>query len=75
MSNAETTHSEISGAAEADQAPGVSFAELRRGRCKFALGGKLEPVTRFCGSKTPEGSSYCSAHRRIVYRPVGRGGY
>jgi len=74
MSDAETTHSEISGAMEiehpAEPPTGVALFALRKGQCKYPLGGKFEPVSRFCGCDAPIGSPYCAAHRAVAYRPL-----
>ena len=79
MSDAETTHSEISGAMEiehpAEPPTGVALFALRKGQCKYPLGGKFEPVSRFCGCDAPIGSPYCAAHRAVAYRPYPRGGH
>ena len=47
--------------------PGIAFAELAAGRCKFPLGAVDVPATRFCGAATPLGTVYCVKHQRIAY--------
>lgn len=54
------------------QLPGISFMALREGRCKFPLGNRDEPATRFCGETAAVGSVYCSKCRRIVYAQKAR---
>ena len=80
MSNAETTHSEISLAMEiehpAEPPTGVALFALRKGQCKYPLGGMFEPASRFCGCDAPIGSPYCAAHRASLppfpaRRPLG----
>jgi hypothetical protein len=79
MSDAETTHSEISGAVEiehpAEPPTGIALFALRKGQCKYPLGGMFEPASRFCGCDAPIGSPYCAAHRAVAYRPYPRGGH
>ncbi len=51
---------------------GISFIDLREGRCKFPLGSINEPPTRFCGAPTAIGEPYCPACGRIAYVPSSR---
>lgn len=51
---------------------GVSFMELREGRCKFPPGSLGDPTERFCGELATIGSPYCPDCRRIVYVPNAR---
>jgi hypothetical protein len=78
MSNAETTHSEISAAGEIEQLveplAGVELFDLRIRQCRYPLGGMFERATRFCGCDAPIGSPYCAVHRAVAYRPSPRGG-
>ena len=52
--------------------PGVSFMQIREGRCKFPLGRIDEPPLRFCGKPTVIGLPYCTNCQRIVYVPKPR---
>ena len=57
---------------EAKALAGVSFTELREGRCKFPLGAIDEPAKRFCGDPAPIGSPYCPQCQKITYRRASR---
>lgn len=52
--------------------PGITFEELREGRCKLPLGRLSDPPERFCGEPAAISSPYCPACRRIVYAPNAR---
>ncbi|WP_445730580.1 GcrA family cell cycle regulator [Methylocystis sp. IM2] len=51
---------------------GVSFFQLREGRCKFPLGGIEEPPERFCGAVTPIGDPYCASCQAKAYSRLER---
>jgi len=51
---------------------GITFAELREGRCKLPLGRIDEPPEFFCGAETMIGNPYCSNCMKIVYVPKTR---
>jgi hypothetical protein len=53
--------------------PGISFFELRDGRCRFPLGTINDPPERFCGEPAPIGSVYCERCQAKAYnRAAGR---
>jgi hypothetical protein len=54
---------------EQDQSPrpGITFAELREGRCKFPLGAINDPPEWFCGEPAPIGKVYCERCQAIAY--------
>ncbi len=60
-----------------DLPPDTSFActidGLTEETCRFPLG---EPAydMRYCGAKRVSGFSYCIAHARLAYKPLGRRG-
>ncbi|WP_368856435.1 GcrA family cell cycle regulator [Methylocystis sp. MJC1] len=55
--------------------PGITFEQLREGRCKFPLGRLSDPPERFCGEPVAMSSPYCGACRLTVYaRSVRRRG-
>jgi hypothetical protein len=47
---------------------GVALFALRKGQCKYPLGGMFEPASQFCGCDAPIGSPYCTTHRAVAYR-------
>jgi hypothetical protein len=57
---------------------GMRLLDLRPRQCRWPLQhlpARMSPsaravVQRFCGAGCEEGSSWCSAHRRIAYRPA-----
>jgi hypothetical protein len=52
---------------------GISFSELREGRCKFPLGTINDPPEWFCGEPAPIGNVYCERCQAIAYnRLAGR---
>jgi hypothetical protein len=59
-------------------ASGVRLLDLKPRQCRWPLQdlpARMSPsaravVQRFCGAGCEEGSSWCSAHRRIAYRPA-----
>lgn len=72
MGNAEAKHLAFLVAEEdrfTEPLADVAFLALRNGQCKYPLGGKFEPASRFCGCDAPIGSPYCMAHRAIAYLP------
>ena len=56
-----------------EQLEGITFADLREGRCKFPLGGHGEPAERFCGKPAIPGAPYCPECQKKVYQPSKRG--
>ncbi|CAJ0867394.1 hypothetical protein AMST5_01949 [freshwater sediment metagenome] len=46
---------------------GITFAELREGRCKFPLGTINDPPEWFCGEPAPIGSVYCERCQAKAY--------
>ncbi|MGJ0507005.1 MAG: GcrA family cell cycle regulator [Methylocystis sp.] len=51
---------------------GISFWELREGRCRFPLGLIHEPPTLFCGAPAVIGVPYCPDCGRLAYAPSSR---
>ena len=48
---------------------GVSLLDLRDRQCRWPLGDRIEPATRFCGHDALTGDSYCPTHRAAAYPP------
>ena len=46
---------------------GITFAELREGRCKFPLGTINDPPEWFCGEPVPIGAVYCERCQAKAY--------
>ena len=51
---------------EADRC-GIRFEELRKGRCKFPLGGFDDPPEWFCGKPSSVGQVYCQKCQQKAY--------
>jgi hypothetical protein len=51
---------------------GVTFAELREGRCKFPLGTINDPPEWFCGEPAPIGKAYCERCQAVAYNRAER---
>ena len=52
---------------------GVDLVDLARTACRWPLNDPPEPAdTKFCGSPSPEGSSFCVCHRAQAYSGVTR---
>jgi hypothetical protein len=47
--------------------PGITFAELRKGSCKFPLGTIDDPPEWFCGETAPIGKVYCERCQAKAY--------
>ena len=56
-----------------EQIEGIAFADLREGRCKYALGAFGEAPERFCGKPAALGSPYCPECLKRVYVSSKRG--
>jgi hypothetical protein len=46
---------------------GITFAELREGRCTFPLGTINDPPEWFCGEPAPVGKVYCERCQARAY--------
>jgi hypothetical protein len=52
--------------------PGITFSELREGRCKFPLGTINDPIEWFCGEPAPVGKVYCERCQARAYSRLER---
>jgi len=48
----------------------VTITELKEAMCRWPLGDPVSAEFRFCGTKSPPGSSYCPYHARLAYQPA-----
>jgi len=48
----------------------LSLLQLTENTCKWPIGDPLGADFYFCGTKTCEGSPYCSYHSKIAFQPI-----
>jgi len=48
----------------------VTITELEEAVCRWPLGDPTSAEFRYCGTKSPPGSSYCLYHARLAYQPA-----
>lgn len=51
---------------------GITFGDLREGRCKYPLGAIEEPPEWFCGEPAPIGKAYCEKCQAKAYTRLER---
>jgi GcrA cell cycle regulator len=48
----------------------VTITDLKEAMCRWPIGDPVSAEFRYCGTKSPPGSSYCPYHSRLAYQPV-----
>jgi GcrA cell cycle regulator len=65
---AEVAEAEIQLAAPIPMNP-VTLLDRGPDQCCFPIGDPRSEAFRYCGARKPEGSAYCTRHKRIMYQP------